>query len=476
MSRYRIVESVGSRVERVRDYDDLEIHHPSQRGREPGRTYANVQGEREEVLRERTRSGQYLVSKDFVLQDADRPGARVRVPSPVEGVIGSVDASSGLVDIYDRPGGEVLVRIRHMDLRGSRLEVGDRVGYGQPLGWQSGFGGGRPDRYGVHVHFDFNAEHLGRFDRYLRDLDGGVITPDGGRPDRAPHAPATPAPGGARLLESGSRGPDVEQVQRTLIRLGYRDADGRELAADGDFGGRTREAVERFQRAQGLEADGRVGRDTRMALEAASRAPAPVLETSSRGADVERLQRTLARLGYRDAAGRDLVADGDFGRRTREAVEAFQRANGLEVDGRVGRDTSAALAKASGRLLSDAQHLRHALYLQASDAVARMEREHGLPAGPHSERIAGSVCVCASREGLARIDHVELSADRSLVRAVEVSTVRDEAGLNRTTQPIPTVAAAQATLASSSDLLREPPAATREAEAPLLRRAAAAAV
>lgn len=58
MSRYRIVESVGSRVERVRDYDDLEIHHPSQRGREPGRTYADVRGEREEVLRERTRSGQ----------------------------------------------------------------------------------------------------------------------------------------------------------------------------------------------------------------------------------------------------------------------------------------------------------------------------------------------------------------------------------------------------------------------------------
>jgi hypothetical protein len=95
------------------------------------------------------------------------------------------------------------------------------------------------------------------------------------------------------------------------------------------------------------------------------------------------------------------------------------------MDGRVGRDTREALAKASRRLLSDAEHPHHDLYRQATDAVARMERVHGLPAGPHSERIAGAMCACASREGLARIDRVELSADRSLVHAVEVSVVRD---------------------------------------------------
>ena len=50
MSKYRIVESVGSRVEPVHSYEDLEIHHPSQRGREPGRVYATVEGHREEVL------------------------------------------------------------------------------------------------------------------------------------------------------------------------------------------------------------------------------------------------------------------------------------------------------------------------------------------------------------------------------------------------------------------------------------------
>lgn len=379
MSRYRIVESVGSRVERVRDYDDLEIHHPSHRGREPGRTYADVNGNREEVLRERSRSGQHLVSKDFVLQDADRPGGRVRVPAPVEGVIGRIDVANGRVDIYDRDGGELLTRIRHMDLRGSALEVGDRVRYGQLLGWQSGFGGGRPDRYGVHVHMDFNAAHLDRFDRYLRDMDQGVLRPDG--------------------LPKGVERRASEPIMPRRPRSNA------------------------------------------------------VLEEGSEGEQVEQLQRALARLGYHDASGRALAADGDFGKRTREAVEAFQRERGLDVDGRVGRDTLAELAKATAQGVSEPSHPRHALYRQALDAISHLERTHGLPAGPHSERIAGAMCACAAREGLMRIDRIELSHDRSLVRAVEVSGVRDEPGLNRSTQPVSTVVAAQQALATSSESL-----------------------
>lgn len=378
MSRYRILESVGTRVERVHDYDDLEIHHPSQRGREPGRTYATIEGEREEVLRTRTRNGERMVSKDFVLQD-ERGSARVPVPSPVDGYVGRVDRSNGLVAIYDREGGELLVQVRHMDLRSSTLEVGDTVRYGEALGVQSGFGKGNPRKYGVHVHMDFNEAHLNRFDRYLQDMDRGALTPRGlpEHVDRPTQRPVTP----------------------------------------------------RVSRSAGL------------------------LEEGSRGDAVERLQHSLTRLGYHDASGRVLSADGDFGSRTREAVEAFQRDRGLDVDGRVGRDTHAALAKATERLVSEPGHPRHGLYQQAVDAVAYLERSHGLPAGPHSERIAGAMCVCAAREGLTRIDRVELNEDRSLVRAVEVSAVRDEPGLNRATQPIPTVAATEQTLASSSERL-----------------------
>ena len=57
-----------------------------------------------------------------------------------------------------------------------------------------------------------------------------------------------------------------------------------------------------------------------------------------RGSDVRNLQTMLNALGYH--CGR---ADGIFGDRTKAAVRAFQRANGLKVDGIVGRQTKARL-------------------------------------------------------------------------------------------------------------------------------------
>ena len=78
----------------------------------------------------------------------------------------------------------------------------------------------------------------------------------------------------------------------------------------------------------------------------------PMLREGSDGQDVKRLQRLLAGQGFSPGA-----ADGQFGPRTRAAVEAFQRARGLEVDGVVGPKTWAALLgagpRANGHRLSD---------------------------------------------------------------------------------------------------------------------------
>lgn len=54
------------------------------------------------------------------------------------------------------------------------------------------------------------------------------------------------------------------------------------------------------------------------------------------------LQDMLNRLGVE---GTPLVVDGSYGRRTREAVRAFQRSRGLEADGLAGPLTRAALAR-----------------------------------------------------------------------------------------------------------------------------------
>ncbi len=63
------------------------------------------------------------------------------------------------------------------------------------------------------------------------------------------------------------------------------------------------------------------------------------LRTGSSGAEVKALQQTLARAGFDPGP-----LDGAFGAKTERAVKAFQRANGLEADGVVGKLTRAALA------------------------------------------------------------------------------------------------------------------------------------
>lgn len=70
---------------------------------------------------------------------------------------------------------------------------------------------------------------------------------------------------------------------------------------------------------------------------------AKILHNGDHGADVRALQVTLTALGFDDARGRALEADSAFGPRTGEAVRAFQRAHGLNVDGVVGADTRRAL-------------------------------------------------------------------------------------------------------------------------------------
>lgn len=64
--------------------------------------------------------------------------------------------------------------------------------------------------------------------------------------------------------------------------------------------------------------------------------PARTLKRGSTGAEVKKLQTTLATLGFYL-----LAVDGKYGPRTQEAVKAYQAANGLEVDGLAGPKTQA---------------------------------------------------------------------------------------------------------------------------------------
>nr|WP_221174274.1 peptidoglycan-binding domain-containing protein [Luteibacter sp. 9135] len=106
-------------------------------------------------------------------------------------------------------------------------------------------------------------------------------------------------------------------------------------------------------------------------------------------ADVRAMQTALSTLGYKDAQGRPLHADGDFGPATRHAVEAFQRDHALSADGVAGKDTLGALGAASAlrstvagndmqaATMDQPGHAGNAMYTQALAAVHRVDEAHG---------------------------------------------------------------------------------------------------
>ncbi len=144
------------------------------------------------------------------------------------------------------------------------------------------------------------------------------------------------------LLQLGSSGDDVERVQRSIVRDGYRSAAndlglGGAEDVDGVFGPRTDTAVRRFQQTRGLVVDGIVGPITWAAL--TLKEASPKLARGSAGAAASALQSALAKLPSTASPYYGGAIDGDFGPFTEAAVRAYQSERGLTVDGVVGEQT-----------------------------------------------------------------------------------------------------------------------------------------
>lgn len=149
-------------------------------------------------------------------------------------------------------------------------------------------------------------------------------------------------------LHKGDEGSDVKELQNILLSLGYRLP---KYGADGEYGAETISAVKAFQKAMGLEIDGICGQKTWAALEIAKNSAKPAvrlllqdiertLRIGCTGNDVMVLQTALIYLGYNLPK---YGADGEYGSETVEAVKAFQKAHGLDVDGIMGPKSLAKL-------------------------------------------------------------------------------------------------------------------------------------
>lgn len=174
--RYKIVESVGSRIKDVNRYEDLARHHPSKEP-EDNRDYETINGKLEEVRRV---GGRILIKKDFVLL-VDGSNRSIPVPSPLAGYA-KTNRTYGTLKILDAPSnGKLLGQILHLH-PDFKVNDGDAITYGQHIGLQA-----RTDRVGgqtypIHVHAELEEAD---FKRYIADMVSGTLSPDEEKPDVA---------------------------------------------------------------------------------------------------------------------------------------------------------------------------------------------------------------------------------------------------------------------------------------------------
>lgn len=152
----------------------------------------------------------------------------------------------------------------------------------------------------------------------------------------------------ALKLQKNDKSDNVRRLQQALTQLGYYSG-----TVDGSFGSGTKAAVSAFQQANSLTVDGIAGSATIALLEkqtgididgnsSSSSSTATglfkgdysKLQYTSSGSRVRVLQQALKDLGFTISK-----VDGVFGQSTFEAVMAFQKATGLTVDGKAGKNT-----------------------------------------------------------------------------------------------------------------------------------------
>lgn len=180
---------------------------------------------------------------------------------------------------------------------------------------------------------------------------------------------------GRSVIERGDDGSAVRFIQRLLNEFGHG------LAPDGDFGPLTENAVERYQRAHGLDDDGVVGRRTlRSLLRNQREEEYRLLRIGSRGKDVREMEENLRRLGYLEREEVDGVYDGE----TAKAIHKFRADQPQIRDTNEGRFAGSPTQKLLEKEVAQLRHDPRAIRIRRNEAhgdldmeTARAIRENG---------------------------------------------------------------------------------------------------
>lgn len=237
--------AVGAAATQARSYEHtMQVMLPPQNGVKP-----HITGHFGEHRGEKSHGGSDF---NYVGGQTGRNLQHPTIHAPIAGTVTSVGGKYGTVMIQDAQGNSH--QILHM--QDTKVKVGQHVEPGDPIGTMGGRGPQGANQYAQHVHYQ------------MKDPAGKLINPEtywnkGLQQEAGKHGHAHDhdhAPAG--ILRKGDRSDEVTKLQEELNRLGVRDANGNRLSEDGKFGDNTREAVQAFQKQQGLKDDGIVGRET----------------------------------------------------------------------------------------------------------------------------------------------------------------------------------------------------------------------
>lgn len=237
--------AIGAAATQARSYEHtMQVMLPPQNGVKP-----HITGHFGEHRGEKSHGGSDF---NYVGGQTGRNLQHPTIHAPIAGTVTSVGGKYGTVMIQDAQGNSH--QILHM--QDTKVKVGQHVEPGDAIGTMGGRGPQGANQYAQHVHYQ------------MKDPAGKLINPEtywnkgiqqeAGKQGHAhdhDHAPAG-------TLRKGDRSDEVTKLQEELNRLGVRDANGNRLSEDGKFGDNTREAVQAFQKQQGLKDDGIVGRET----------------------------------------------------------------------------------------------------------------------------------------------------------------------------------------------------------------------
>lgn len=453
-----VYDAAGLRNEPATDLESLVTHHPManrsariENGVLQGvesprrRSHALIGGEFQEIEAARTdeyndlSSNQVLLVKDFILED-QHGHRRVDVPAPVASYVGRVDSANALVELYDRKGGEVVARIRHLDPISVR--EGDDVAYGQTLGTQGNAGLRLPPGKSLHVHLEMDTRYYQHMDAYIADLASGRLPMEEAH-RQGVTAPALADDGVQRLGEQGTA---VWTVQRALYAQHYVRADGTPVKETGVYDAGMQGAVVAFQRDHKLAQTGDIDAAT---FQAALRV---------------NVEHRLGPVG--SDPGPSLPVESQFLREMQDLQRGLYPRHfpvhppAAPSPGTTGeRDPPGAPHAATSAGSLPLSIRQHPLYPSAREAVTRLDISLGRDRDESSDRLTASLVCLGAQNGFTRIVHAVLSERTPALAAGHyVFAVQGAIGDPRAFVVHTTTSEAMARpLAATEELLRETP-------------------